>query len=141
MLHALWVISVYQSNNQANRLVAALRRHAVAIEARELLTVTVSADGGAIYMDYDTLGRLISYTDADNGVTKTDTITQTSAGLPGVAGPRPTVEEVRIDAGKRGLEQGLSVADAARDAGCRAGAARIRGGCRRCRSGTGRAAA
>jgi transcriptional regulator GlxA family with amidase domain len=31
--------------------------------------------------------------------------------------PAQYVEEVRIDAGKRGLEQGLSVADAARDAG------------------------
>jgi transcriptional regulator GlxA family with amidase domain len=31
--------------------------------------------------------------------------------------PGRYVEEVRIDAGKRGLEQGLSVADAARDAG------------------------
>jgi transcriptional regulator GlxA family with amidase domain len=31
--------------------------------------------------------------------------------------PARYVEEVRIDAGKRGLEQGLSVADAARAAG------------------------
>ena len=27
VLHALWVVSLYQSNNQASRLVAALRSH------------------------------------------------------------------------------------------------------------------